>query len=261
MRYSSLLPALLAFQPCLSAPSKPPITNTSILPTHYGLLIFPHYQALDIFSPMDLLNSLFMFYSNNTQTPHLSVLSKTMAPVTSAMMTGGFGQEILPTTTFADYLAGHGKGKDGDSTSKGDIDVLVVPGGGGTRRDMSAEIDFVKLTYPKLKYIISICTGATILSRAGVIDNKRATTNKRSWAWATSTGPNVTWVPTARWVEHGNVFTSSGVSAGTDAMYAFVSRVYGEAVAEYMSLSLEYERVVDWQHDDFARVWDVPGAV
>lgn len=71
----------------------------------------------------------------------------------------------------------------------------------------------------------------------------------------------MTWVPTARWVEDGNTFTSSGVSAGTDAMYAFVSRVYGEPVAEYMSLSLEYERVVDWRHDDFAKVWDVPGAV
>ncbi|KAF7570770.1 hypothetical protein PtrM4_107720 [Pyrenophora tritici-repentis] len=150
MRYSSLFPTLLAFQPSLCAPSQPPITNTSTLPTHYGLLIFPHYQALDIFGPMDLLNSLFMLYSNMTQTPHLSVLSKTMAPVTSAMMTGGFGQEIVPTTTFADYLTGREKDQEGDSTSKGDIDVLVVPGGGGTRRDMSAEIDFVKLTYPKV---------------------------------------------------------------------------------------------------------------
>jgi len=152
MRYSSLFPALLAFRPSLSAPSQPPITNTSTLPTHYGLLIFPHYQALDIFGPMDLLNSLFMLYSNTTQTPHLSVLSKTMAPVTSAMMTGGFGQEIVPTTTFAEYLAGRETegSQSGNATNKGDIDVLVVPGGGGTRRDMSAEIDFVKLTYPKV---------------------------------------------------------------------------------------------------------------
>lgn len=51
------------------------------------------------------------------------------------------------------------------------------------------------MTYKEqLKYIISVCTGATILARAGVLDGKRATTNKRSWTWATSTGPNVTWV-------------------------------------------------------------------
>lgn len=278
----SLLATLSTFLPtALTVPAQPPITNTSALPTHYGLLIFPHYQSLDIFGPMDLLNSLFMIYSNKTAAPHLSVLSRTMDPVTSAMVTGGFGQEIMPTTTFSEYLGsrggnatmlkrqGHGGMDMGapNAANKGDIDVLIVPGGGGTRRNMSEEISFVKQTYPSLKYIISICTGATLLSRAGVLDNHRATTNKRSWSWATdpSTGSlggnNITWVPTARWVEDGNVFSSSGVSAGTDAMYAFVSRIYGEEVAHYMSLNLEYNRETEWNHDPFAKVWDVPGAV
>src|SRR4051812_45969196 len=109
MRYTTLFAALLAIRPSLSAPSKPSIINTTTLPTHYGLLLFPHFQALDVFGPMDLLNSLFMDYSNATQTPHLSVLSKTMAPVTTAMTAGGFGEEIVPTTTFAEYLASQGQ--------------------------------------------------------------------------------------------------------------------------------------------------------
>lgn len=68
-------------------------------------------------------------------------------------MTGGFGQEIVPTTTFAEYLAGRKTEgvQSENATNKGEIDVLVVPGGGGTRRDMSAEIDFVKLAYPKVR--------------------------------------------------------------------------------------------------------------
>jgi transcriptional regulator GlxA family with amidase domain len=257
--------------PCLTSPLQPPITNTSTLPIHYGLVVFPHFQALDIFGPMDLLNSLFMMYSNVTTSPSLSVLSRNMDPVTSAMMPGAFGQEILPTTTFKQYMCERAPTNDTHlescistnvnmSAEKSAIDVLIVPGGGGTRRDMSEEIAFIAAAFPRLKYIISICTGASLLSRAGVLAGRRATTNKRSWAWATSHGDNITWVPTARWVQDGNVFSSSGVSAGIDAMYAFVGSVYGQEVAKYMSLSLEYTRVVHWDDDPFAAVWDVPGA-
>lgn len=71
----------------------------------------------------------------------------------------------------------------------------------------------------------------------------------------------MTWVPTARWVEDGNIFTSSGISAGIDATYAWVSRVYGDEVAEYISLSSEYPRETDSHHDPYGKIWDVPGAV
>jgi hypothetical protein len=171
MRYSILLPALAAFGSTFARPKQPEFTNTTILPTHFGLVVFPHYQALDIFGPMDLLNTLFMYYQNSTIVPKFSVLSKTMDPVTSAMMTGGFGQEIMPTTTFSDYLASREQSADNHmavvkskrqshdgmhlppATDKGDIDVLIVPGGGGTRRNMTEEINFVKQTYPKVSNI------------------------------------------------------------------------------------------------------------
>lgn len=260
--YLAAATACTLISPCLSIPVQPPITNTSALPLHYGLVIFPHFQALDIFGPMDLVNSLFMTYRNKTAEPHLSILSRTMDPVSSAMMPGGFGEAILPTTTFNQYLSAHASANDTASSADGkpDIDVLIVPGGGGTRNDMSEEIAFIASTFPRLKYIISICTGASLLSRAGVLEGRRATTNKRSWAWATSHGKNITWVPTARWVQDGNVWSSSGVSAGIDAMYAFVGAVYGEDVATFMSLNLEYTRELHWNEDPFAAVWDVPGA-
>jgi hypothetical protein len=174
MQYYTLLLALAAFGSTFARPTQPQITNTTTLPTHFGLVVFPHYQALDIFGPMDLLNTLFMYYQNSTLVPQFSVLSKTMDPVTSAMMTGGFGQEIMPTTTFSDYLASRGQGVanhtvvaknkrqgHGDmhmppATDKGDIDVLIVPGGGGTRRNMTEEINFVKQTYPKVQHTLPI---------------------------------------------------------------------------------------------------------
>lgn len=251
---------------------------------------------------MDVLNNLAMMYRNST-TMYLSVLSRTMAPVTTGMsgMAGGFEELVVPTTTFEQYLTNaktpnYNKPADGKSvadcddgagghaiakrairlgarqdhssmppmpmppTDLGDIEVLIVPGGGGTRSNVSEEIAFIKEMYPKVKYILSICTGATLLSRAGILDGKKATTNKFSWAWASAQGPNVNWVPKARWVEDGNIISSSGVSAGIDAAYALVSRLYGEPVADYLAKAAEYYRETDPSHDEFASIWEVPGA-
>ncbi|KAJ8114109.1 hypothetical protein OPT61_g3929 [Boeremia exigua] len=308
MRVSTLMPVVAALPSVFAAPSQPAFTNTTELPTHFAMLLIPHFQALDVFGPLDVLNTLSMLYGNQTAMT-LTLLSRTMDPVGTTIKgmhgKGNFGEEILPTNTFSHVLGktkncpekptkGHdqmssysyGKGKN-DGWGNGyarrhedhappspqmppmnhtmpmdkDVEVLLVPGGGGTRQNMTEEIEFVKEIYPKLKYIISICTGATILSRAGVLDGKKATTNKRAWPWATSTGPNTEWIPSARWVEDGNIFTSSGISAGIDVTMAWVGKVYGEEVANYLSYSMEYERWTDPHKDPFAKIWDVPGAV
>jgi transcriptional regulator GlxA family with amidase domain len=250
----ALLAAALPFT--LGVPSQPPISNTTKLPTHFGALIFPGFQALDLYGPIDLLNSVALLYGNQT-TMKLTVLAETMEPVTNANTPGGFGESTMPTMTYADYLA-----KGNTSSGLSDIEVLIVPGGGGARKDRTvAEIAFIKELYPKLQYILSVCTGAALLAKAGVLDGKTATTNKRSFAWVKSTGPNTTWVPTARWVVDGNIWTSSGISAGQDLGYAWVSHVYGDEVSSYMSKSLEYERQTDSTYDPFGAIWDVPGAV
>lgn len=137
------------------------------------------------------------------------------------------------------------------------IDVLIVPGGVGTRNDMSADIAFVRHMYPSLKAVLSVCTGATILARAGVLDGRRATTNKRAYKWATSMGPNVHWIHEARWIVDGNIVTGSGISAGIDATYAFVSLNYGEKVAQELADSAEYVRWTDGDYDPFAKWWDI----
>ena len=68
-------------------------------------------------------------------------------------------------------------------------------------------------------------------------------------------GPNVKWVPHARWARDGNIWTSSGVSAGLDAMFAFVATHWGEDVAKDLAKTLEYERHEDPSWDPFADMY------
>ena len=100
----------------------------------------------------------------------------------------------------------------------------------------------------------SVCTGSAILAKAGLLNGRQATTNKAAYEWVRTQGPDVFWQPHARWVEDGNYFTSSGVSAGIDMSLVVISRLFGEEKAEAIAVSAEYEwhRDPDW--DPFAKV-------
>jgi transcriptional regulator GlxA family with amidase domain len=215
-------------------------------PKNYGMIVFPGFQAMDVFGPLDVLNTVSFF----TDTLNLSILASTLEPVsTSTAGNSSFSERIVPTHTF--------------KHPPKNLDVLIVPGGGGTRAaepQLLDAIKYIKKTYPKLQYIISVCTGATLLARAGVLDGKHATTNKKAWAWATSQGPNVKWEPVARWVVDGNVWTTSGISAGLDGIYAYVGHVYGEDVSLSTANGLEYDRHTNASWDPYGKIWGVPGA-
>jgi transcriptional regulator GlxA family with amidase domain len=247
--------------------AKPPLFEINgSKPVHYGVLLFPGFQALDVFGPLDVFNSLSMLYHFPTK---LTMLAKTTDAVETSHQRAGnmmfshpetdVSQSMVVDRSFEEQLRLQESVANGE-TNTGAIDVLIVPGGVGTRNNMSAEIDFVKRMYPGLKALLCVCTGATILARAGVLDGRRATTNKRAYAWATSTGPNVNWVAEARWVVDGNIVTGSGISAGIDATYAFVGLNYGESIAQELADSAEYVRWIDAGHDPFAKRWNVGNA-
>lgn len=235
-------------------------------PIHYGVLLFPGFQALDVFGPLDVFNSLSMLYHFPTK---LTMLAADGSPVETSHQRAGnqmfshpetnVSQSLMVDRTFQEQLDIQQAGAFADARG-GAIDVLIVPGGVGTRNDMDAEIEFVREIYPDLKALLCVCTGATILARAGVLDGRRATTNKRAYTWATSTGPNVKWVAEARWVVDGNIVTGSGISAGIDATYAFVGLNYGETIAQELADSAEYVRWTDPDHDPFAKRWNAGNA-
>jgi putative intracellular protease/amidase len=134
----------------------------------YGVVLFPGFQLLDVAGPLDILNLL-----SQSVPLELSILSSTLEPV-STLAPGSkttFGQSIVPTHTFAD--------------APDDIEVLLVPGGLGCRDEANIKpaVDYVKKTFPKLKFLITVCTGSHLVAQAGVLDGVRATSNKAAFAW------------------------------------------------------------------------------
>ncbi len=143
--------------------------STSEKPTRFAVALFPGFQALDVFGPLDILNML------SRITPlTFHVLAETLTPVS----TQGLGtkhtisQSVVPTHTFAD-------------APLDDIDVLLVPGGFGTRNPVNVDpvVEFLRRAGPKVKYLLTVCTGSALAAMAGVLDGKRATSNKMEWDW------------------------------------------------------------------------------
>ncbi|KAJ4351040.1 hypothetical protein N0V95_004212 [Ascochyta clinopodiicola] len=234
-------------------------------PVHYGILLFPGFQALDVFGPLDVFNSLATLYNYPMRLTNLAAGPGSVCthhPSTSSLIPAHahplsrFSENLVVDRTLDEQLSAQEPGPNGEKSEEA-IDVLIVPGGIGVRGNVSEYIEFVRKVYPSLKAVLSVCTGSTILARAGVLDGRRATTNKRAYKWATSTGPNVRWAAKARWVVDGNIVTSSGISAGIDASYAFVALNYGEHIAGSLADSAEYVRWMDPEHDPFSIRWNV----
>jgi len=119
------------------------------------------------------------------------------------------------------------------------LDLLLIPGGIGTRAAIDDQplIAWLRDRAEQLEIAMTVCTGTALLAQAGLLDGRRATTNKMFFAWPESTWPAVRWVREARWVEDGKFWTSSGVSAG-----------------DMLATATEYDWHRDPAWDPFARV-------
>ncbi|KAJ5087763.1 hypothetical protein N7456_011379 [Penicillium angulare] len=216
------------------------VNSAQTEPLRIGVVLFSAFEALDAFGPLNCINDL-----SWTENLSLALLSATLDPVTtrSPFSPGATGQSVVPTHTF---------------TAPPPLDVLIVPGGQGTRVS-SPEIDgviaFIRDVYPQLKYLITVCNGSGLVARTGLLDGKRATTNKKAWHETIALGPKVDWVPRARWVTDGNIWTSSGVSAGIDVTLAWIGHVYGDEKAQIIADGLEHTRHEDSTVDPFADLY------
>lgn len=234
----SLFQSLLAL--CFLA--SPSVAQNSTLPSRFGMIVYPGYQTLDVFGPLDAY-----FFLSLSRPLNLTIISYTLDPVTTAnrnqtAIGSEWSTSVIPTHTY-------------ENPPK-DLDVLLIPGGLGNRvlpdDHREALLNYLRDVYPSLQYIISICTGSGLLAQSGLLDRRNATTNKKAWWEITKLGRKTNWIAKARWVVDGNIWTASGVTAGIDATFAWIAEVYGEEVADAGAEGIEHERVLDSRDDPFA---------
>lgn len=196
-------------------------------PRRVGVLLFPGFELLDVFGPVELMSRL-----------RDRVAIEYLAPE-PGLVRSNQGAEILATTALATAAT---------------PDVALVPGGLGTRRLIDDERFLGELAAwaRPAAVVASVCTGSALLARAGLLEGYRATSNKRAFDWASGFGDDVRWEPRARWVHDRDRWTSSGVAAGMDMAAALIAHLEGPDAARRAAWEIELEVQADPDRDPFA---------
>lgn len=191
-----------------------------------GVVLYPKFEVLDVFGPVEM-----WAYVPDFQ---VVMISESGKPVRSTQ-----GVEVVADYSFANAPQ---------------LDILMVPGGAGTRVELDnpAMLEFIRKQNEKTTLTTSVCTGSALLAKAGLLKGHKATSNKNFFSLATEQDPSVDWQRSARWVEDGKFITSSGVSAGTDMALGLIAKLRGKDVARMLARNLEYEWNDDPTNDPFA---------
>jgi transcriptional regulator GlxA family with amidase domain len=190
-----------------------------------GILLFENIEVLDFCGPFEVFAVTRLNEEKRRQelSPfNVFLVAETKEPVVT---TGGM--KVLPDYDLDDCPA---------------LDILVVPGGWGTRKEMDNEllISWIADRSKQVETLTSVCTGALLLGKAGLLDGKRATTHWRSLDWMQELFPKTTVEKQLHFVEDGTLITSAGISAGIDMSLKVVSRYFGEAIARATAKHMEY---------------------
>ena len=190
-----------------------------------GILIYDRLQILDFAGPFDVFAT-----ARTAERPAITdpspfevlLISEYPRPVTALG-----GMKVTPHHTINDCPA---------------LDILIVPGGLGEREEHANHVllHFIRTQAKEVKTLASVCTGAILLGKAGLLDGKRATTHWMSIGRMREMLPETEVIEGVRYVEDGNVITSAGISSGIDMALRIVAIHLGEEVARATARELEY---------------------
>ena len=190
-----------------------------------GILIFPDVEVLDFCGPFEVFSVTRLNEDARREEPSpFEVLLVAETPDT-VVATGGL--KVIPDVTL-------------DTCPP--LDILVVPGGWGTRAEAKNQrlLDWIAERGRSVETLASVCTGSMLLGHAGLLHGRRATTHWRSLDRMRESFPTVTVEEKLHVVEHDHIVTSAGISAGIDMALRVVIRYFGEAVARSTVRNMEY---------------------
>jgi len=190
-----------------------------------GIVIFDDVEVLDFCGPFEVFSAVRLNEDKRREEP--SPFEVLLVAEKSATVYASGGMQVIPHHTFHTCPR---------------LDVLVVPGGWGTRRELEnpAMLDWLRQRAAEVETLTSVCTGSMLLGFAGLLDGRHATTHWKSLDWMRDSFPSVTVAYDQHVVEDGRLLTSAGISAGIDMALKAVARCCGETVARATAKHMEY---------------------
>ncbi len=187
-------------------------------PLNVGIVVFPGVEELDFVGPWEVF----------------TMAAKLDAPLNA--FTLAWPEKALRCAKGLRIEA------DYDFSDAPHADLVIVPGGQGVRTIImdDAFIDTLRDYLAAAKWQASVCTGAALLGQTGFLDGKRATTNHIAMDWVRSMAQKAYFTADERYVRHGSVVTSGGVSAGIDMSLWFVGHLFGHDLAHETQRLMEY---------------------
>lgn len=194
-----------------------------------GIFIFDEVEVLDFAGPFEVFSRTRLTpgvasrRSEETAPFHVFTIGAELRPIVA---TGGL--RVIPDYDFA---------------TAPPIDLLVVPGGFGTRALLQdgTVLDWIRRIAAGASRVTSVCTGALLLAQAGLLAGRRATTHWGALDLLASLDPTIRVDAAARVVKDG-ITTSAGVSAGIDMALAVVADLHGQTVADETARYMDYNR-------------------
>lgn len=185
-----------------------------------GILLFDEVEVLDFAGPFEV-------FSVAGRRDGLELFDVFTVAENAGAVSARNRLQVIPTYSFAD--APH-------------IDVLVVPGGFGTRREMNSAVvvDWVKQRIEEAEVVLSVCTGALILAKAGLLDGVRSTTHHGAVDLLREVAPQSLIHGDQRIIDNGKLVIAAGVSSGIDASFHLLARLHGADVARENAAYIEY---------------------
>jgi transcriptional regulator GlxA family with amidase domain len=192
-------------------------------PKNVAILIFDNVEVLDLCGPFEVFSVTGR--QSDANPFNVYTVAETPGPVLARN-----NLSVNPRYTIADCPQ---------------PDILLIPGGYGTRREMhnTVLLEWIKDCAQKAELVLSVCTGALLLAKAGLLEGLAATTHHGALELLKETTPHTTIEPAMRFVDNGRIITSAGISAGIDMSLYVVAKLLGDEQAWETTRYMEY----DWR--------------
>jgi transcriptional regulator GlxA family with amidase domain len=195
------------------------------IPLIVGILIFDDVEILDVAGPFEVFAVTRL--NDEQRLQQSSPFKVYLISETNKQITAIGGLRLTPDVTISECP---------------ELDLLVVPGGWGTRKESKNKIlvKWIGNQFTNNRLIASVCTGSSLLGKAGLLDGRDATTHWRAFDFLQESAPKARILKNVRFTLTEPIFTSAGVSAGIDLALRIVSHVFGTEVGQATARQMEY---------------------